>query len=203
MYGRGCGVLGVGIAAVCFLAEGRASAAPHHSGFTGDLGLGVGITTRPVTSFNECFSSNGGCGGKNSSSSSETSTAADFGLAPLALSIGGFLTPKVALLFRAAGTSYFVGNTQYINAFYGPVVEVWPHPVFFVGGGPGLGVFGANPLTSSYGRDPEGAFALDARAGFALIQGRNHDLTLSVEGIAGFYEETHMSLALIAAWKWY
>ena len=88
-------------------------------------------------------------------------------------------------------------------AFYGAVVEVWPHDRFFLGGGPGIGYFGTNPLASDY-NDSETAFALDARAGAALIGGRDHDLTLSLEGTSGFYSnQTILSGALIVAWKWY
>jgi hypothetical protein len=127
-----------------------------------------------------------------------------FGLAPLSLSLGGFLTPKLALLFRAAGTSYFVGNAQYLDAFYGGVVEYWPHDRFFFGGGPGIGYFGVNPLVSSGASGSETAFALDARAGVALINGRDHDLTLSLEGTSGFFaDDTLFSAAFLVAWKWY
>ena len=46
--------------------------------------------------------------------------------------------------------------------------------------------------------------AADARAGAALIGGRDHDLTLSLEGTSGFYSnQTILSGALIVAWKWY
>ncbi|HEY3667222.1 MAG TPA: hypothetical protein VGL19_14535, partial [Polyangiaceae bacterium] len=113
------GVLGLGVWAVLMAGATNAAAAPHHSGFTGDLGIGVGITTRPVESFTDCFSTTGQCAGVDTGV--HKSTEAKFGLAPLSLSLGGFLTPKLALLFRAAGTSYFVGNRQYLDAFYGGV----------------------------------------------------------------------------------
>jgi len=184
------------------LVAASAVAEPHHSGFTGDLGIGVGITTRPVESFSECFSTTGACAGVDTGV--HKSTDVEFGLAPLSLSLGGFLTPQVALLFRAAGTSYFVGNTQYLDAFYGAVVEYWPHNRFFLGGGPGIGYFGRNPLLSDGVSDYETAFALDARAGVALINGRDHDLTLSLEGTSGFYSDaTLFSAAFLVAWKWY
>lgn len=104
-----------------------------------------------------------------------------FGLAPLSLSLGGFFSPTVALLFRASGTSYFDNDSQYVNNFYGPIVEIWPHDRFYLSAGIGFGVFGPNPLVSKSSRDPVGGLAFDARAGVALVQG----------------------YALVAAWKWY
>jgi hypothetical protein len=194
------GILGLGVCLTVVGGAGRALAAPDHSGFTGDLGIGIGITSQPVETFSICASSSGSC---TFTSRVDKSTDVRVGLAPLSLSLGAFLTPKVALLFRASGTSFFQGNTQYVDTFYGAVVEVWPHDRFFVGGGPGVGYYGTNPLLSDY-NDGQAAFALDARAGAALLQGRNHALTLSVEGSSGFYaEQTIFNGALIAAWKWY
>ena len=134
-----------------------ASAAPRHSGFTGDLGIGIGVTAQPVETYTSCAGSAGQCAGVDVGV--HKSTSAKVGLAPLSLSLGGFLTPKVALLFRATGTSFYYGNTQYLAAFYGAVVEVWPHDRFFLGGGPGIGYFGTNPLVSDY-HDSDTAFAL-------------------------------------------
>ena len=202
MVGMADGVLGLGVCAALTLLAASAAAEPHHSGFTGDLGIGVGITTRPVESFSECVGSAAQCAGVDTGV--HKSTDVEFGLAPLSLSLGGFLTPKLALLFRATGTSYFIGNDQYLDAFYGAVVEYWPHDRFFFGGGPGIGYFGTNPLVSSGVSESETAFALDARAGVALINGRDHDLTLSLEATSGFYaDNTLLSGAFLVAWKWY
>ena len=187
-----------GFVSVVLLVTTRVSAAPDRSGFTGDLGIGLAWTSAPVTSVTTTISLSG------EERSTEASREGRFGLAPLSLSLGGFLDTNVAVLFRAAGTSYFEGNTQWVNAFYGPIVEVWPSDRFYLSGGFGFGVFGPNPLASETSVDPEAGFALDFRAGAALVSGRNHDVTLSLEAIPGFYEnETVHGYAFVGAWKWY
>jgi hypothetical protein len=195
------GILGTSACAVLMVGANAARAEPHHSGFTGDVGIGIAVTGQPMTaSVSPCAGAEPQC----AQYADYHWTVAKFGLAPLSFSLGGFLTPKVALLFRATGTSFSdYDGTERLNAFYGAVVEVWPHDRFFVGGGPGVGYYGTIPFQTNY-NDSQATFALSARAGAALIGGRNHDLTLSLEGISGFYaEQTIFSGALIVAWKWY
>ena len=65
-------------------------------------------------------------------------------------------------------------------------------------------ILGSTHLLSSGASGSETAFALDARAGTALIDGRDHDLTLSLEGSSGFFaDDTLFSAACLVAWKWY
>ena len=202
MIGIVRGGLSLAVCAVLTMAAGSALAAPRHSGFTGDLGLGVGLTGYPVETYTDCSGTFAQCGTIDSRVTK--STEGRFGLAPLSLSLGGFLTPKLALLFRASGTTFLDGDVQYLNAFYGAVVEYWPHERFFLGGGPGVGYFGTNPLQSAVFQESQTGFALAARGGAALIGGQEHDLTLSIEATSGFYaEHTILSSALIIAWKWY
>jgi hypothetical protein len=196
------GVCCAGIGALV-LCTGTGWGQPKREGFTGDLGLGASLTTiakdddPPPPSF-------GGSPPPIPAQSTETRES-KLGLAPLSLSLGGYFSPTVALLFRASGTSYFQNSDQYVNNFYGPVVEIWPHDRFYLSAGVGLGVFGPNPLVSRSSRDPLVGLAFDARAGVALINGKNHDLTLSIEVIPGFYknDESVQGYALVAAWKWY
>ena len=196
---RGLSVaLGAVAALVTWLAPSAAQARPHHQGFTGDLGLGVAVTAYPTTSGSVNCSSTSGC---TESSSRETEWR--FGIAPLSLSLGGFIVPKVALLGRAAGTVYFRSENAYGNNFYGPILEVWPIDEVYFSGGVGVGLYGPNPLIHSGGTQRSG-FALDFRVGAALVQGTNHDFTLSVEVIPGFYDSRNIvGTALVGAWKWY
>jgi hypothetical protein len=178
-------------------------AQPKRKGFTGDLGLGASITTIPK----DADPPPPAFGGPPPvPAESKETREARFGLAPLSLSLGGYFSPTVALLFRTSGTSYFRNSNQYVNQFYGPIVEIWPHDRFYLSAGVGLGVFGPNPLVSSRSSgDPEAGLAFDARAGVALINAENHDLTLSIEVIPGFYrnDDSVQGYALVAAWKWY
>ncbi len=184
---------------VVLLTCGTAAAEPRREGFTGDLGIGFALTSVPkgLTPV-----SGGPTGG--SASEQVESRELKVGFAPLSLSLGGFVSSDVALLFRIAGTSYFSDGDQFGHNFYGPAVEIWPIDRLYLSGGAGLAIFGPNPLTSDSNMDPERGWALDFRVGTALINSENHDLTLSVEVIPGFYEDVSVQgYALLAAWKWY
>jgi hypothetical protein len=187
-----------GCAAV-FLMCATAAAEPRREGFTGDLGIGFALTSVPVRSISVT-----GVSGPVVMTQQVETRELKAGLAPLSLSLGGFLSEDVALLFRLTGTSYFEDGDQFGHNFYGPVVEIWPIDRLYLGGGVGFAVFGPNPLTSSSDADPETGWALEARAGVALINSENHDLTLSAEFIPGFYEgDAVQGYAFIVAWKWY
>lgn len=103
-----------------------------------------------------------------------------------------------------AGTSYFEDGDQYGSYFYGPIAEVWLNDTFYVSGGVGLGLYGANALLSPAAAAPEAGLAFDIRAGAALISGRDHALTLSLEVVPAFYESAAVQgYALVLAWKWF
>jgi hypothetical protein len=177
-------------------------AKPKHSGFTGDLGIGAALTLVPRRTVTVCGSNvPGACDGVGGVTSE---TRSEFGLAPLSLSLGGFVSHQVALLARIAGTSYFVNGDQIGHSFYGVGVEVWPIDRLYLGGGVGFALFGPNPLYSSSPMDTESGWALDLRVGAALAGGTNHDFTLSLEVIPGFYgDDIVTGFGLVGAWKWY
>jgi len=190
--------LGGAVVLVSLGVAGSAGAKPRHDGFTGDLGLGISLMLVPRHSV--CRSSTpDGCAGFEGDR-----TDTELGLAPLSLSLGAFVSPKVAILARAAGASYFDRGDQIVHNFYGAIVEVWPNDYVYVSGGVGFALFGENPFLSGGNAYLEGGWALDVRAGVALAQGTNHDFTLSIEAIPGFYEdETVVGFGLVGAWKWY
>jgi hypothetical protein len=171
-----------------------AIAAPERVGFTGDLSIGASLTTRTVTSAS---------GGSNTPFTEDTSTELEPGLATLGVSLGGYLSPRYALLFRLAGTSYFRSNTQIIHAFAGPMLEFWPHDRWFLGGGVGLGTFAANPLLGMSLVTARQGVAFDVRGGAVLIEGIKHALTLSLEIIPAIYNRAQLGVAVDLAWKWY
>jgi hypothetical protein len=193
-------VLGLGVVLGLCGVAGHAQAAPRHQGFTGDLGIGLSLMSVPS------FSSSCGvpvAGVVNCTADEERQ--GHFGLAPLSLSLGGFVTHRVALLARASGTSYFEDGAQIGHNFYGVVAEVWPIDELFLSGGAGFAIYGPNPwFSGSSSLESVGGWALDFRVGTALAQGTNHDFTLSLEAIPGFYDgETVQGFALVGAWKWY
>lgn len=174
-------------------------AKPRHSGFTGDLGIGASVMLVPRHRVTVCVN-----GGRICGTPDTTGTDTEFGLAPLSLSLGGFVSKDVALLARIAGTSYFKNGDQYGHNFYGVGVEVWPIERLYVGGGVGFALFGPNPLFSSNDEEPEAGWALDLRVGGALVGGTDHDFTLSLEAIPGFYgDDIVTGFGLVGAWKWY
>ncbi|HKY35641.1 MAG TPA: hypothetical protein VJN18_06880 [Polyangiaceae bacterium] len=194
-------LLGSLVAVGVVSAAREAAAKPRHSGFTGDLGIGAALTLVPHHSVSACSSTlPGGCVAPSSTSE----TRSEFGLAPLSLTLGGFVSPEVALAARFAGTSYFKDDDQIGHNFYGAILEYWPIERLYVSGGIGFALFGPNPLFSSSSRELEGGWALDFRIGAALAGGRDHDFTLSLEAIPGFYDDDIVTgFGLVGAWKWY
>jgi hypothetical protein len=173
-----------------------ADAAPERAGFTGDLSIGASVTTRTTGSAS---------GGTNMPFTTSTSTVLEPGVAPLGVSLGGYFTPRIALLGRLAGTSYFRGggSTQILHTFLGPVVEFWPHDRWFLAGGVGLGTLAPNPLFGPSVSTPRQGLAFDARAGAVLKGGVRHALTASLEIVPAIYNRFQIGVALIVAWKWY
>jgi hypothetical protein len=145
---------------------------PRRDGFTLELGLGLGIT--------HVDPENG---------DGDTSV----GLAPLSLSLGGFLTEDLALVARMAGTSWFedIGDetVQIGSYFYGAALQYWLNDAGFVGGGVGFGLLAANPwFSESDGIEPEGGLMLTVRGGYAFFTSRNHALGFTLELFPGFFD---------------
>ncbi len=178
---------------------------PQRKGFTLEVGIGPAYTTV-----------------------SNTSLDGGFGLAPLSLTLGGFVSSRVSLGARLGGTSFFekvprtttvtlLGSTttrttteseQVLNGFYGPVMQVFLSDHVFLGGGLGLGLFGVNPLLrsgSSTGLPKmEAGFALAARAGFAFIAKGHHWLGVVLEAYPAFYgDKTAFGMSSILQWQYY
>jgi hypothetical protein len=171
-----------------------AVAAPERAGFTGDLSIGASVTTRTVTSVS---------GGSNTPFTEDSSTQLEPGLATLGISLGGYLSPRYALLFRLAGTSYFRSNSQIVHVFAGPMLEFWPHDRWFLGGGVGLGTLAPNPLLGSSIITARQGVALDVRGGAVLMGGVRHALIASLEIIPAIYDRLELGVALAVGWKWY
>lgn len=145
---------------------------PRREGFTLELGLGLGITHLGIE------------GGD-----SETNV----GLAPLSLSLGGFLSEDLALMARMAGTSWFedIGNdtVQIGSYFYGVALQYWLSDEAFLGGGVGYGLLADNPFFSSDDSfESEGGLAFTLRAGYAVYTSRNHALGFTLELFPEFFD---------------
>jgi hypothetical protein len=175
--------------------EPSTSAAPHayvRHGFTMELGLGISQTSV--------------------SSQVGEREHSGIGLAPLSLGLGGFLSPRLAIIGRAAGTSTFRDDAkgssyQTVNGFYGPTLQYWVTDRFYLGGGPGLALLGADPLGDRK-RDIhflEAGFGLNARAGFAFaLPGDHHALVLGIDAFGSkFAQSNTLAVALNLGWQFY
>ena len=201
----GCLVALTALALVAFPARASAQEAPAEEsdpssepssyvrhGFTMELGLGMSQT-----------GTSSDVGGRDHSG---------LGLAPLSLGLGGFLTPRLALIGRAAGTSYSRedsrGNSySTVNGFYGPTLQYWATDRVFLGGGVGLAVLAAD-LYGEARKDVrffDTGIGLNARAGWAFaLPGTHNAITLSIDGFASkFDKSTTVASALDLGWQFF
>jgi hypothetical protein len=162
---------------------------PVRNGFTLELGIGASLMqTLPEVG----------------------DTQNEFGLAPLSLSLGGFINESMAIMFRMSGTSYFTDNavgdsSQVLNGFYGIHFQYWLNDQIFVSGGPGFALVGMNPLLKSdYDPDPETGFGLSFRAGYSFFNLENHSLRLSLELFSSFLDNANViGEAINFEWQWF
>lgn len=156
---------------LCLLAAPCVAEEPRREGFTLEVGLGGAATT---------VSPKGG----------ESETRG--GLAPLSLSLGGFLSPEVALMARLGGTSFFEtfgsDTIQLTNAFYGVTLQYWPIDALFLGGGFGFAVFDDNPFFGGDRVQGETGVGLTARLGWSFVTSRHHSAAFVYELYPSFYE---------------
>jgi hypothetical protein len=193
---------GVIVLGVVLVIAPWARAKPSRSGFTGDLGVGVAVTFAQSANLSNCV--NNVCG----PGAFVTKNRGELGFAPLSVSLGGFVSRRIAILGRSAGTAFIRDGDVFSYDFLGPIVEVWPVDVFYFSAGPGLAVASRNGYFLGTGEDKTVGWALDLRGGFALLQKTNNDLTLSLELIPSFYRNGDLrshatGCAFVAAWKWY
>jgi hypothetical protein len=121
-----------------------------------------------------------------------TGERTDIGFEPHALSLGGFITNDVAILFRWKSTYHFITNSEGESAqqFLGTFachIQWWFADEFFVAGGLGLAAFGLGFGAAE--SDPSWAVGLGtaARIGYAFYRTDHHAFKLSVEAIGGFF----------------
>lgn len=162
---------------------------PHHQGFTLELGLGAAMTNLTPTS------------GQSQS---------QFGLAPLSLSLGGFVTKDVAFLVRAAGSSYFEknkltgGTDQYVNGFYGAHVQYWFNDELMISAGPGVAVFGRNRFLSGPATEAVVGYGASVRIGYAFATMKHHAFRIAYEAFPSKYDDKFVfGSAINLEWQYF
>jgi len=153
--------------------QARSASKPVRKGFTVEFGIGVGaLVISGLDRYGE--------------------EKRDFGFEPHALSLGAFLRKDLALVLRWKSTYHFTPNAVFEDAqqFLGTQtanLQWWLSDRLFVGGGPGVALFGFG----FGGHDKDASWsvggALDARVGYAFFVTTHHALSLSFEAVVGFF----------------
>jgi hypothetical protein len=159
----------------------RAEPAPEdewagHHGFTFELGYGVGLVH---------FSNHGNA--LPSSFDSSGNVAVRGGL-------GGWLDPQLALTFHFATIKYTgpadpgcfpPGDSacDRSHSYFGPAVQYWLNPVFWVGGGIGIAYWDHDQVGGG-----QSSLGFDLRTGFSPPMAR-HMLNISLELTTGSYNQ--------------
>lgn len=183
------------VGTVAHAEDASAPPRPRRSGFTMELGLGGAATLIFDRLSSGGFSSTG-----EDQWSSYYKTRLYGGIAPLSLGIGGFLTEKVALMFRAAGTNYFRTNDPAAVLFYGAAVQIWASDALMFGAGLGLG---AHSTDISLGIDELGV-ASSLRASYAFFTNATQALGVGLELFPAFFPDSKditLGTALILEWQ--
>jgi hypothetical protein len=152
---------------------------PQRDGITVGVDIGLGMTHVSLGDFGS--DSEGGLSGLN-------------------LSLGGFLSPSMAIILRVSGTTFGeFGADQSISGFLGGAVQAWVGPKFFVGGGAGIGI-----LTCS-NCEAETGFAVTGRAGFEFGQRATSGWHVAAEVTPAFYDNDVRvtSIGLQIGWQHY
>ena len=156
-------------------ADATAQSDPERSGFTLLLSLGLGM--------------------QRDGAFSESQT----GLAGLNLGIGGFLSERTALWFRASGTnvSYDTdfGRFRQTSGFGGPAVQHWVNDRFALEGGVRRGLWAGEGTSES-------GLGLMLGATYAIWTNGGHNLSLGLEYAPAFTDpETVHNFGLVFGWQ--
>lgn len=133
------------------------------------------------------------------------SDTSDAGVGGLCLGIGGWVGKNTAITARLAGVNYTENDIRFSAIFLGPSVQHWIDKAFWVGGGIGLGIFGASS-TYSDESDAIGGVGLDLRVGYSFNTQSENTFNVSFEVNPSFLEEngeraTATGIALLVGYQ--
>lgn len=117
------------------------------------------------------------------------------GLAGINLGIGGFLTDRLALLFRASGTNVAYGPVRQVSGTAAPALQYWASDRLSLTGGVGMGFWSVEDFNES-------GLGLVVGVHYAIWQSGRHSLFLGVDYAPAFTEpETVHNLGFLFGWQ--
>lgn len=144
---------------------------PERGGFTLLLSIGVGL--------------------QNDQTLDETNV----GLAGLNLGIGGFVSDRLALLFRAAGTNVSIGPVRQTSGFVGPSLQYWTSDRVSLEGGVGLGFWDIEGVNES-------GLGILLGFGYTIVNNGRHNLHIGMEYAPAFTDPDAVhNLGLVFGWQ--
>lgn len=154
---------------------------PRREGFTLELGTGLALTHLGGSGTSDTF----------------------VGIAPFSLSLGGFVSNQVAIMFRMAGSSWFADDTfgdrtMFTSAFYGPAVQWWVAREIFVAAGVGVGVLSEGFFDSD---NNDTGMMFTARFGYSFYTSTDHSVAVVAELMPAFYSDV-TSLGTTVQLQW-
>jgi hypothetical protein len=166
---------------------GLAHAAPVRDGFTLELGIGAAYSH---ASFDGASSLN------------------EFGNSTLTLSLGTFVTNRLAIMAHMAGAAAYPtimdgDRVLLTNQFVGLVGQYWLTDRFYVSGGAGAALWGV-AWADDFKDVTDFGFALSGRAGYSFANWENHSLRVAIEVIPEFFDSrTVVATALNFEWQYF
>ncbi len=144
--------------------------APTRHGFTLELGLGIAWVRATSSDFSE------------------------LGLHGLAISLGGFITPSLAIEARVSGATILGGASSGSITFTNILVNVqyWANDWLTIGGGIGAGLGRGSSLTTDFG------FALNARIGAAFARWRSGLMRVALEFLPAWIDGELVTMTALA-----
>ena len=148
---------------------------PEHSGFTLMLNIGAGLQDDGAL------------------------PESQVGLAGLNLGIGGFVSERVAIWFRASGTNAAYstpqGDVTQVSGFGGPAVQYWATERVALEGGVGIGFWDIEGTN-------EGGLGLMLGASYVFWTNGGHSLFVGAEYAPAFTDpETIHNYGLVFGWQ--
>lgn len=140
---------------------------PDRQGFTLELGLGIAWLSQPSSSYSEV------------------------GLYGLTVSLGGFVSPSLAIEARITGASILGGydSVTFENAL--AAVQFWPNDWLSIGAGIGVSMAQDSSYSSDLG------FALDARLGAAVARWSSGVMRVAVEFVPAWPQGELVTMAAL------